>query len=59
MNNDQLKKVMALFSDGKVEKLSAEEKERMKKENREKIINEPVVVDALKKLAREQDTLNM
>ena len=53
MNNDQLKKVMALFSDGKVEKLNAEEKERMKKENREKIINEPVVVDALKKLARE------
>ena len=47
MTNDQLKKVMALFSDGKVEKLSAEEKERMKKENREKIINEPVVVDAL------------
>ena len=59
MNNDQLKKVMALFSDGKVEKLNAEEKERMKKENREKITNEPVVVDALKKLAREQDTLNM
>ena len=58
MTNDQLKKVMALFSDGKVEKLSAEEKERMKKENREKIINEPVVVDALKKLAREQNTLN-
>ena len=53
MTNDQLKKVMSLFSDGKVEKLSAEEKERMKKENREKIINEPVVVDALKKLARE------
>lgn len=59
MTNDQLKKVMALFSDGKVEKLSAEEKERMKKENREKIINEPVVVDALKKLAREQNTLSM
>lgn len=59
MTNDQLKKVMALFSDGKVEKLSAEEKERMKKENREKIINEPVVVDALKKLAREQNTINM
>ena len=31
----------------------------MKKENREKIINEPVVVDALKKLAREQNTLSM
>ena len=32
------KEVTGNLSDGKVEKLSAEEKERMKKENREKII---------------------
>ena len=53
MTNDQLKKAVALFSTGEVEKLSVKEKEKMKKENREKIINEPVVIDALKKLAKE------
>lgn len=31
MTNDQLKKAVALFSTGEVEKLSSEEKEKMKK----------------------------
>lgn len=53
MTNDQLKKAVALFSTGEVGKLSAEEKEKIEKENRERIINEPVVIDALKKLAKE------
>ena len=33
MTNDQLKKAVALFSTGEVEKLSAEEKEKIEKKS--------------------------
>lgn len=38
---------------GKIEHLSKEQVKKMKRKNLEKILNEPVVRDALKKLSKE------
>ncbi|WP_283618298.1 hypothetical protein [Ligilactobacillus hohenheimensis] len=53
MTDNQRMKVLELLQNSEFRRMSVEEQESIKERNRKKIINEPVVRDALKKLASE------
>ena len=53
MTDNQRMKVLELLQNSEFRRMSVEEQESIKERNRKKIMNEPVVRDALKKLASE------
>ena len=53
MTDNQRMKVLELLQNSEFRRMSVKEQESIKERNRKKIMNEPVVRDALKKLARE------
>lgn len=53
MKRSQLKEIVQFVISDHVSKLNNEENEQMKKRNREKIMNEPIVINTLEKLAKE------
>ncbi|WP_283582434.1 hypothetical protein [Ligilactobacillus hohenheimensis] len=53
MTDNQRMKVLELLQNSEFRRMSVKEQESIKERNRKKIMNEPVVRDALKKLASE------
>ncbi|HJC03603.1 MAG TPA: hypothetical protein H9762_01520 [Candidatus Ligilactobacillus avistercoris] len=53
MTDNQRMKVLELLQNSEFRRMSVKEQESIKERNRKKIMNEPVIRDALKKLASE------
>lgn len=53
ISEEDLQSLTKALTEGKVEHLSEEQAKKMKRKNLEKILNEPVVRDALEKLSEE------
>lgn len=53
MTDNQRMKVLELLQNSEFRRMNVKEQESIKERNRKKIMNEPVVRDALKKLASE------